>query len=91
MIGFYHERLDQTRYLGAVMLAKAFWIFDDDSKIWDDHLRLLRHNCTDTVCSGVYGNREFPRRDSLSSHVSVLTSVGTGELPRRNCCRVGGN
>ncbi|KAF3494533.1 hypothetical protein DY000_02054242 [Brassica cretica] len=34
------DRLDQTRYLGAVMLAKACWIFDDDSKIWDDHLSL---------------------------------------------------
>ncbi|KAF2548156.1 hypothetical protein F2Q70_00022102 [Brassica cretica] len=30
---------------------------------------LLRHNSSDTVCSGVYGNREFPERDSLSSRV----------------------
>ena len=52
---------------------------------------LLRHNCTDTVSSGVYGNREFPRRDCLSSRVlswrlwepescqdvTVIASVGT--------------
>ncbi|KAF3541825.1 hypothetical protein F2Q69_00024388 [Brassica cretica] len=34
------ERLDQTMYLGAVMLAKACWVFDDGSKNWDDHLSL---------------------------------------------------
>ncbi|WZZ85902.1 hypothetical protein YC2023_114481 [Brassica napus] len=39
MIGSYHERLDQTTYLGAVTLAKACWILDDGSMIWDDHLR----------------------------------------------------
>lgn len=52
---------------------------------------LLRHNCSDTVYPGVYGNREFPRRDSLSSrvlswrlwepescqNVIVVASVGT--------------
>ncbi|KAF2602582.1 hypothetical protein F2Q70_00025151 [Brassica cretica] len=52
---------------------------------------LLRHNCSDTVCPGVYGNREFPRRDCPSSRVlswrlwkpescqdvTVVASVGT--------------
>ena len=40
MIGSYQERLHQAMYLGAVMLAKACWIFDDGSKIQDDHLSL---------------------------------------------------
>ena len=40
MIGSYDESLDQTIYLGAVMLAKACWILGDGSKIWDDHLSL---------------------------------------------------
>ena len=44
MIGSYHERLDQTRYLGAVMLAKAYWILDDGSMMWDDHVRTAREH-----------------------------------------------
>ncbi|KAF2619961.1 hypothetical protein F2Q68_00040030 [Brassica cretica] len=34
------DLLDQTRYLGAVTLAKACWILDDGSMIGDDHLSI---------------------------------------------------
>ncbi|KAF3586183.1 hypothetical protein F2Q69_00028840 [Brassica cretica] len=38
------DLLDQTRYLGAVMLAKAYWILDDGPMMWDDHVRTAREH-----------------------------------------------
>ncbi|KAF2577730.1 hypothetical protein F2Q68_00005486 [Brassica cretica] len=56
-----------TRDWKSGVLAKD--LLHDQETTWRNRVGLLRHNCTDTVCSGVYGNREFPRRDCLSSCV----------------------
>ncbi|KAF3494962.1 hypothetical protein DY000_02052269 [Brassica cretica] len=47
----------------------AIDLLSDQETTRRNRVGLMRHNSSDTVCSGVYGNREFPRRDCLSSRV----------------------
>ncbi|KAF2544076.1 hypothetical protein F2Q68_00029477 [Brassica cretica] len=61
----------ETRDWKSGVLAKD--LLGEQETTRRNRVGLLRHNYSDTVCSGIYGNREFPRRDCLSSR--VCTSV----------------
>ncbi|KAF2588574.1 hypothetical protein F2Q70_00039339 [Brassica cretica] len=56
-----------TRDWKSGVLAKD--LLGDQETTRRNRVGLLRHNCTNTVCSGIYGNREFPRYPSVDGLV----------------------
>ncbi|KAF3558596.1 hypothetical protein F2Q69_00010626 [Brassica cretica] len=95
------DLLDQTMYLGAVMLAKAYWIVDDGSMTWDDPSMETESLQDVTICHRMYcpdvcGNRRVAKTTQEVHYcgfpIAMKAWMGTSEslpshmsLPFWNC------
>ncbi|KAF3554278.1 hypothetical protein F2Q69_00011167 [Brassica cretica] len=67
-----------TRDWKSGVLAKD--LLCDQETTWRNQMGLLRHNCFDTACPGVYGNREFPGRVHYCGFpIAMKAWMGTSE------------
>ncbi|KAF3570903.1 hypothetical protein F2Q69_00058498 [Brassica cretica] len=84
--GLYGPRVEiiETRDWKSGVLAKD--LLGEQETTRRNRVGLMRHNCSGTVCSGVYGNREFPRRDFCGNPILCLWEM---YLPRHNCTVTG--